>query len=135
MNIETRMKLDTFIARPYQREIIQAIEEKGYKKVLLNFHRRAGKDVVAFNIMIRSALKKVGLYLYCLPTYNQGRKVLWDGILSNGARFLDFIPTELISNKNNAEMKLTLFNGSIIQVVGSDNAAQTLVGTNPQGMT
>jgi hypothetical protein len=84
--------------------------------------------------MIRAALRKVGLYLYCLPTYNQGRKVLWDGILSDGSRFLSFIPTELISNKNNAEMKLTLFNGSIIQVVGSDNAAQTLVGTNPQGI-
>jgi len=84
--------------------------------------------------MIRAALDKVGLYLYCLPTYNQGRKVLWDGILSSGERFLSFIPVELIANKNNAEMKLTLINGSIIQVVGSDNAAQTLVGTNPQGI-
>lgn len=84
--------------------------------------------------MIRAALTKVGLYLYCLPTYNQGRKVLWDGILSSGERFLSFIPSELIANKNNAEMKLTLINGSIIQVVGSDTAAQTLVGTNPQGI-
>lgn len=73
MDIETKIKLDRFKPREYQLEALQAIEEKGYKKVLLNFHRRAGKDVVAFNIMIRSALKKVGLYLYCLPTYNQGR--------------------------------------------------------------
>lgn len=73
MNVETVLKLDSFKPRPYQREAIVAVEEKGYKKLLLNFHRRAGKDVVAFNIMIRSALTKVGLYLYCLPTYNQGR--------------------------------------------------------------
>ena len=95
---------------------------------------RAGKDVVAFNIMIRAALKKVGVYFYCLPTYSQGRKVIWDGILSDGTRFLDFIPNELIAHKNNNEMKLTLNNGSIIQVVGSDTASQTLVGTNPQGI-
>jgi hypothetical protein len=73
MDIETTIKLNKFVWREYQREVIEAIEERGYKKILLNFHRRAGKDVVAFNIMIRSALKKVGLYLYCLPTYNQGR--------------------------------------------------------------
>lgn len=72
-SIETNMLLAKFKPRPYQEVVIDAIENKGYKKVLLNFHRRAGKDVVAFNIMIRSALTKVGLYLYCLPTYNQGR--------------------------------------------------------------
>lgn len=134
MDIETVIKLNSFKPREYQREVVNAIEKDGFKKVLLIFHRRAGKDVVSFNIMIRQALQKVGLYLYCLPTYNQGRKVLWDGILSSGARFLSFIPSELISNKNNQEMKLTLINGSIIQVVGSENTSETLVGTNPQGI-
>ena len=134
MDIETVIKLNQFCPRGYQREVIDAIENKGYKKLLLNFHRRAGKDVVAFNIMIRAALKKVGLYLYFLPTQKQGKKVLWDGILSCGSRFLSFIPTELITNKNNTEMKITLVNGSIIQVVGSNKAMQNLVGTNPQGV-
>lgn len=73
VSIETRLKLTRFVPRPYQEAAMYAIEKQGYKKLLLNFHRRAGKDVVAFNIMIRSALNKVGLYLYCLPTYNQGR--------------------------------------------------------------
>ena len=127
------VKLDKFLPRNYQMPVINAIENQGYKKLLLNFHRRAGKDVVAFNIMIRAALTKVGYYLYLLPTQKQGRKVLWDGILSCGSTFRSFIPPEFIANENNTEMKITLINGSIIQIVGSNKASQNLVGTNPQG--
>lgn len=134
MNVETRIKLNKFQFRSYQQPVRDAIEEAGYKKVLLNWSRRSGKDCTAFNIMLRAALRKVGVYFYCLPTYSQGRKVIWDGILSNGQKFLDFIPSELIAGKNNQEMKLTLTNNSLIQVVGSDTAAQSLVGTNPQAV-
>lgn len=95
---------------------------------------RSGKDVVAFNAMIRAAIRKVGVYFYCLPTYSHARKVIYDGILSNGTKFLDFIPPELIASKNGQEMKITLVNGSLIQLVGSDTASQSLVGTNPQGV-
>lgn len=125
-----------FTTQDGQPEELYDIETEKFHNFVANGYvvHNSGKDVVAFNIMIREALRKVGVFFYCLPTYNQGRKVIWDGILSNGMRFLDFIPIELIANKNNAEMKLTLINGSIIQVVGSDNAAQTLVGTNPQGV-
>lgn len=84
--------------------------------------------------MIRAAIRKVGVYFYCLPTYSHARKVIYDGILSNGTKFLDFIPPELIASKNGQEMKITLVNGSLIQLVGSDTASQSLVGTNPQGV-
>ena len=134
MKIETRLQLNRFQFRDYQKPVVDAIENLGYRKVLLNWSRRSGKDCTAFNIMVRSAIKKIGVYFYCLPTYNQGRKVIWDGILSDGTKFLDFIPEELIVAKNNQEMKLTLFNGSLLQVVGSDTAAQSLVGTNPQAV-
>lgn len=134
LKVESRIKLDKFIFRDYQKPVLDAIENAGYKKVLLNWSRRSGKDCTAFNIMIRAAIKKVGVYFYCLPTYNQGRKVIWDGILSDGSKFIDFIPPELVVAKNNQEMKLTLFNGSLIQIVGSDTASQSLVGTNPQAV-
>ncbi|MCK9570536.1 Hint domain-containing protein [Candidatus Pacearchaeota archaeon] len=134
MNVETKIKLNKFVFRDYQKPILDAIENNGYKKVLLNWSRRSGKDCTAFNIVLRAALKKVGVYFYCLPTYNQGRKVIWDGILSNGQKFLDFVPSEMITGENGQEMKLTLFNGSIIQIVGSDTASQSLVGTNPQAV-
>jgi hypothetical protein len=115
--------------------VLDALENAGYKKLFLLWHRRSGKDVVAFNVMIRAAIrKKAGVYFYCLPTYSHARKVIWDGILSSGMKFLDFIPPELIANKNGQEMKITLVNGSLIQLVGSDTAQQSLVGTNPQGV-
>jgi len=39
-SIETNMLLAKFKPRPYQEVVIDAIENKGYKKVLLNWHRR-----------------------------------------------------------------------------------------------
>lgn len=69
------------------------------------------------------------------PTYSQGRKILFDAVLSDktGGSFLDFIPKELIKAINNTEMKIRFTNGSLIQVLGSDNY-DSLVGTNPKGI-
>ena len=132
--LNTQLHLRKFRPRDYQLPIIDAIENAGFKKIYCLWHRRSGKDVVAWNITIRQAIRKVGVYYYCLPTYSHARKVIWDGILSSGIKFLDFIPPELIANKNGQEMKITLVNGSLIQLVGSDTASQSLVGTNPQGI-
>jgi len=46
---------------------------------------------------------------------------LWDGINSDGERIIDYIPKELIVNKNDSEMKIRLINGSILQMVGSQD--------------
>lgn len=47
---------------------------------------------------------------------------------------IDFIPKGFATKINDQQMKITLINGSIIQIVGSDKAKQTLVGTNPRGV-
>jgi phage terminase large subunit len=133
MNVETRIRLDKFVPRPYQLPIIDAIENKGYKRVLAIMPRRAGKDVVAFNLMIRAALKKVGVYYYIFPTYSQGKKVIYDSITNAGEKFIDYIPQELVAGRNASELKITLVNDSIIQIVGSDNI-DSLMGSNPQGV-
>lgn len=133
-DVVSQLHLRKFIPRDYQLPVLDALENANYKKLFLLWHRRSGKDVIAFNAMIRAAIRKVGVYFYCLPTYSHARKVIWDGILSNGMKFLDFIPPSLVSNKNGQEMKITLVNGSLIQFVGSDTASQSLVGTNPQGV-
>ena len=132
--LEMNLSLEKiFNPRPYQQEVMYAVEQ-GYKKIFMCWARRAGKDVVSFNILLRAALSKIGVYFYCLPCYSHGRKVIWDSILSNGKRMIDFIPPGIAIKTNEQQMKITLFNGSIIQVVGSDTAAQTLVGTNPRGV-
>ena len=121
-----------FKPRPYQLPFFRAMDG-GLKRAVLVHHRRAGKDKSAFNFMVKEAFKRVGIYYYFFPTYNQGRKVLWDGIDKDGFRFLDHIPKEVRKgDPNQTEMKQMLINGSMIQIVGSDNV-DTIVGTNPVG--
>ena len=133
MNVETQIQLNKFKPRPYQLPILDALENKGYKRVIAIWPRRAGKDVVAFNLMIRASLRKIGVYYYIFPTYSQAKKVIWDSITNSGEKFIDFIPKELIESQNSQEMKVKLRNGSLIQLVGSDNI-DSLVGTNPRGI-
>lgn len=127
------INLDNFIPREYQLPMLDAVENKGYRRVIAILPRRAGKDVAAWNLMIRQALKRIGIYWYILPTYAQGKKVIYDGMTNDGKKFLDFIPKDLIDGKpNSQEMKIRLINGSIIQIIGSDNV-DSLVGANPLG--
>lgn len=129
---ETKIKLDKFKPRDYQKPICNAFENKGYKKILAIWPRRAGKDLVAWNLMLREALRKVGSYFYCLPTHRQSRLVIWDTITNEGMGFKDYIPKELIAHINNTEMSIRLINNSQIKLIGSDTYDTSLVGTNPR---
>jgi len=131
--VETQIKLNRFKARDYQLPICQAFEEKGFKKLLIVLPRRSGKDIVCFNLMLKAALKRVGIYYYLLPTNKQAREVIWQGFTSEGYPILKFIPEELIFKKNIQQMTITLINGSIIQFSGSNNF-DSLRGGNPVGI-
>lgn len=120
-----------FIARKYQVPVMRFFEEGG-KRAVCVWHRRSGKDTTALQIIIKEAIQKVGIYYYFFPTYNQGKKILWDGINKEGRRFIDYFPKEIISKKNETEMKIDLVNGSIFQIVGTDNF-NSIMGTNPVG--
>jgi len=65
-----------------------------------------------------------------MPTYSQAKKVIWEASTNDGLRILDFIPSEFIAQKNQQEMKIRLKNGSLFQLIGSDNI-DSLMGTNP----
>lgn len=133
MTVEIKVHLNRFQWRPYQLPILDALENKKFKRVLAILPRRAGKDVTAFNYVIRCAIKKIGVYYYIFPTYSQAKKVIWDSITNEGKKFLDYIPREIVESLNSQEMKIKLINGSLIQLVGSDNY-DSLMGTNPQGV-
>lgn len=120
-----------FIYRDYQKPFFRAMHN-GYKRAVLVWHRRAGKDKCAWNHMISCATEKVGIYYYFFPTFSQGRKALWDNIDKDGFKSLDHIPKELLCAKNNSEMKIRLVNGSLIQIIGTDNF-DSIMGTNPVG--
>jgi len=77
-------------------------------------------------------LEKVGTYYYFFPTYNQGKKIMWNGIDKDGFKFLDHIPEELRVRASSQEMIIEIKNGSIFQIIGTDNV-DSIVGTNPIG--
>lgn len=120
-----------FTPREYQLPLLKALDS-GKKRAFIVHHRRAGKDKTCWNYIVKRAFEVKGQHYYLFPTYSQAKKVLWEGIDNNGFRFLDHIPKELISGKpNDTEMKIPMKNGSIIQLVGTDNY-DAIRGTNPQ---
>lgn len=120
-----------FIPRIYQKDLLAA-RDNGFKRMLSIYHRRAGKDKTMFNLIIREALKRKGVYFYFFPEYAQGRRVIWDGIDGSGFKFLDHIPDSLIQSKNSTDMKIILTNGSVIQIMGTDKFDKVR-GANPVG--
>lgn len=108
--------------------------DSGKKRAVWAAHRRTGKDKTCVNLVAKKMLERVGAYYYVFPTYNQGRKILWDGIDRDGKRFLDHFPAAILDGKpNDTEMKLRFKNGSLFQIVGSDKV-DSIVGTNPVGV-
>jgi len=134
LKVETKIHLNKFKPRDYQHCIFDAIENKGYKRVLAIWPRRAGKDVTAYNLCIRELIKEVKTVYYCFPTFSGGRRILWDAIDNDGFRILDYLPEELIESRNEQMMRIRLINGSVFQIIGSDNYDNALVGTNPKGI-
>lgn len=121
-----------FTPRPYQEPLFRYMMNGGDRAFLL-WHRRAGKDLTAWNWMILAALQRVGTYYHVFPSYTQGKKVIWLGKDRDGTRFLDYIPKQLIKGKpHETEMRVDLRNGSVLQVVGTDNI-DSLMGTNIVG--
>jgi len=121
-----------FTPRDYQLGMLTQVP-KYYSRGAFLWHRRAGKDKAAWNKVIMEAIQHRAIYYYFFPTYRQGRKAIWEAIDPNtGVRFLDHIPPEFITNKNDTEMKVTLVNGSIIRIVGTEDI-DSVVGTAPYG--
>jgi len=121
-----------FTPRSYQLPLLKACDE-GFKRAVIVWHRRAGKEMTCFSIMIKKAFwHRVGLYIYFFPTSRLGRRILWDGKDKDGKKFIDRIPKSIIDGEiNSMEMKIKLKNGSIIQIMGTDNIIN--VGINPVG--
>jgi hypothetical protein len=128
----------SFKPRSYQKPLYRYLRNGGRRAVAV-WHRRAGKDTTALEWTKEAALSRVGVYWHMLPTLRQGRQVVWDGIDRNGNRLLDHWPgwrnppDGIVNHIRHDEMKVELVNGSIWQVVGSDNY-NSLLGSNPCGV-
>ena len=121
-----------YVPRPYQVRAFDFVAN-GYKRGVFVWHRRAGKDKTAINLVAKEMEQRIGAYYYLFPKYNQGRRILWDGLDRDGYPFMNHIPMDARLNTNNTEMKIKMRGGSLFQVIGSDNY-DTLVGPNPIGI-
>ena len=118
--------------RDYQLPAWEALED-GMNRACLVWHRRAGKDLFSINWCSTQVFQRVGLYWHVLPTYRQGRKVVWEGRTRTGRSFLSHFPEETIVRRRDDEMTLWFMNGSQYQVIGADEPDR-LVGANPVGV-
>jgi hypothetical protein len=130
--MKKKIRVPDLKPRDYQLAFFRAMDS-GFKRAVLVWHRRAGKEIACWNYMIREACcGRTGTYVYFFPTSRLGRRILWDGANKDGKRFIDYIPSELIEGQpNSVEMKIALKNGSVIQIMGTDNILN--VGINPIG--
>jgi hypothetical protein len=123
-----------FEPREYQYPVLRYYDETpNRQRAFLLAHRRTGKDLLAWNILVKETQKRVGTYWHVLPLLNQARKIIWTGSTKDGIPFLDFIPPPLIASKRDDDMSIRLTNGSLIQLVGADRI-DSLMGSNPVGV-
>lgn len=129
-----------FNPRWYQLEALKAFDS-GIRYLCLVWSRRMGKDLFCFNLMVREAWRVPGIYYYFFPTYEQGRKALWENTDNEGRRLIDYIPgaydnkipNEFVRRINNQSMVIEFTNGSIIRIVAAEQVDKSIVGTNPKG--
>jgi len=126
------VKPPVFDGRLYQKRLYDYIRNGG-KRAAAVWHRRAGKDKTALAVVKPMMAERVGTYFHCLPSYNQARKVIWEGIDGNGRSFLDIFEPEIREKTNSSDMKIEVINGSKYQLIGADNY-DSVVGTNPVGI-
>jgi hypothetical protein len=121
-----------FYPRSYQQPALHAMDSGGFKRGVFVWHRRSGKDKTFLNFTANEMYKRIGAYYYFFPTFKQGRKVIWNGRDRDGYKFTDHIPHELRTRTLNDEMLIETKNGSIFQIIGTDDVDRVR-GSNPLG--
>lgn len=125
---------NNWIPRDYQMPAWNYLENGG-RHCELVWHRRSGKDEVMLHRTAIAAHERVAGYWHMLPEYSQARKAIWDAVNPHtGKKRIDeAFPLELRARTIDQEMKIAFKNGSMWQVVGSDNY-NSLVGSTPAGI-
>lgn len=127
-----------FTARDYQVQFLKAVEDSINGKSPIRYffqcwHRRSGKDKTNIaDVVPRRLIKDSCLVKYVYPTLVMGRDHLWDGIGSDGFKYIDHIPQQLrAGGANTTRMVIRTKNGSQFQIGGSDEP-DSLRGGNPK---
>lgn len=117
--------------RDYQLPALRALDS-GCRNALLMWHRRAGKDALALNWVAKTMAPKPTSVLYLLPEVKQAKRVLFKELNSEGKRHVDqAFPREIVTNINEQDGFIRLWNGSIFQIGGFDTI-DSYVGVGPK---
>jgi hypothetical protein len=110
-------------------------QERGVRRFLLAWHRRAGKDDFCMHMAATKLMQKPATYWHMLPQYGQARKAVWDAINPHtGKKRIDeAFPKALRRKTKDHEMLIEFKNGATWQLVGSDSY-DSLVGSPPFGV-
>jgi hypothetical protein len=77
--------------------------------------RRFGKTYYACVELAVRAASSPGTYWYMAPTYSQAKDLAWSLLKK-------VIPAAWVAKKNESDLRLELYNGSVIELKGSENA-------------
>lgn len=135
--MQTSRRIDPFgnwYCEPHQDKLWRYLDAGGLRAAAV-WHRRAGKDDLGLRWTRKALCRRVGNYWHMLPQAEQARKAIWEAINPHtGRRRIDeAFPVELRRRTRSNEMMIEFKNGSIWQVVGSDNY-NALVGSPPIGI-
>lgn len=124
-------------ARWYQRPFFLHFTGKGSdgsgKAAAWVVHRRGGKDLTGMHMLNTCAHRRRGAYWHTFPTFEQGRKAIWEGFTKDGERIIDSVfQPETIRRRDNQQMMIELKCGSIYRIIGTDKIET--VGAGPVGV-
>ncbi len=129
-------------AFPHQQELMNTFFDmlegnNNLSRYALEWHRRAGKDMTFWQLVVAAATLVPGDYCYMLPTNTQAKKVIINSNVNdkdnNPCKFIDFIPDDMNPQLHKSDSRIELSNGSNIYVLGSDNY-DSAVGMNAKGV-
>lgn len=120
--------------RPDQMHLWSYLESGGRRAVEVG-HRRWGKDDLSLHFTATATQQRIGNYWHMLPQFNQCRKAIWEAVNPHtGKRRIDeAFPVDIRKKTRETDMLIEFKNGSIWQLVGSDNY-NALVGSPPVGI-
>lgn len=129
-----RLPAGNWVPRDYQLKSWSAWEQ-GCKRLILCWHRRAGKDEVSLHLAAIAAHLRPANYWHCLPEFSSARRAIWEGVNphSGKKRIDEAFPKEIRKTTREDTMTIEFKSGSVWRVVGSDNP-DSLVGAPPAGI-
>lgn len=118
--------------RRHQLPALAALD-RGVKRALLLWHRRAGKDAATINWCAKEMARQATSVLYLLPEFKQAKRVMWREIdpITGKTHIDQALPEQLRVNSNQTEGFVKLWNGSVLQLGGFDTI-DSYVGIGPR---